>query len=415
MEKLIATYLESRLELRRRFDLFPDSIRVSGGGLFYPRFEQTIPLTALSPIRGRVWVRGRLFTYGLWTLVAVAVACAMNFAVGASALLTQPWFLGAFGSTACVGLVLVAIRIRPVEYASFQGNAGITLVDVARVGPQTEQFEDFVALLARSIHAAMLKTSLPPIHTLPRGAIELSEEVGGTFYISPTPPPAAPKQPAGSFRSPPPQPDAIVTRQGQGERRFDPALGGDREEREDISNTPKRTLGRPDEPPADGLLATKAILMAHPLRPLMVSAARLLRSKDYRATLALLEPVIERDEDANRPSPISGLLWAMAGDCYFELSEPDKGFRAYRRAMELDGNTGCLALFACQVASHRRAEYAEEGLRALRANRLSLWRAFRRSPILTLWYMNWEFLSLCFFHAPRARWRLRRMVARAKG
>jgi hypothetical protein len=100
-----------------------------------------------------------------------------------------------------------------------------------------------------------------------------------------------------------------------------------------------------------------------------------------RAALDLLEPVIEHDELANRASVMAGVLWGLAGDCYFRLKDADKGFRAYRRAIELDGGTGCLPLFACQVASHQRVDDAEAGLAALRAHGALSRRALRRHPI----------------------------------
>jgi cytochrome c-type biogenesis protein CcmH/NrfG len=118
-------------------------------------------------------------------------------------------------------------------------------------------------------------------------------------------------------------------------------------------------------------------LADHPHRPLLVAAYRQFRAGQPRAARDLLKPVLANDELANRPSVMAGVLWGLAGDCYFLLHEADKGFQAYKRAIELDGDTGCLALFACQVAHHRRAEDAEAVLRCLRAARAGDWRALR--------------------------------------
>lgn len=153
----------------------------------------------------------------------------------------------------------------------------------------------------------------------------------------------------------------------------------------------------------------------HPLRPLLVASYREFRIGRPRAALDLLVPVIEHDERANRPSVMAGVLWGLAGDCHFWLDEPDKGFRAYRRAIELDGRTGCLALFACQVAWHRRAEDAEEALRCLRAARASDWQAFRRHPIHVLHHsLGVEALYFRFVRVPLVKWRLHRLVAQAR-
>ena len=83
---------------------------------------------------------------------------------------------------------------------------------------------------------------------------------------------------------------------------------------------------------------------------------------------------------------------------------------------ELDGATGCLALFACEVARHRRAEDAEEALRCLRAARAADWRALTRHPFHFLWHsLGPDALYFRFVRVPLARWRLRRLAAQARG
>ena len=150
----------------------------------------------------------------------------------------------------------------------------------------------------------------------------------------------------------------------------------------------------------------------HPHRPLLVAAYRQFRAGHPRAALDRLEPVIAGDELANRSSVMAGVLWGLAGDCYFLLEQPDLGFRAYLRAIALDGATGCLALFACQVAWHRRAEYAERAMECLRAARASDAIAIRRHPIHFLWYScGFEMLYFRFVRVPLARRRLRRLAA----
>lgn len=153
----------------------------------------------------------------------------------------------------------------------------------------------------------------------------------------------------------------------------------------------------------------------HPHWAIFVAAYRQFQDGKPGATLALLEPVIERDESANHPSLMAGVMWGLAGDCYFRLDEPDKGFRAYRRAIELDGAAGCLTLFACQVAWHRRAEYAEEALGCLRASRAADWRALRQHPLHFLWHcLGVKDLYFRFVRVPLARRQLHRLVAQAR-
>jgi hypothetical protein len=154
----------------------------------------------------------------------------------------------------------------------------------------------------------------------------------------------------------------------------------------------------------------------HPHRPVLVAAYRQFRLDNPGAALELLEPVIGHDELANRPSVTAGVLWGLAGDCYFRVGAPEKGFRAYRRSIELDGEAGCLALFACQVAWHRRADYAEEALGCLRAARAADGRALRRHTLRFLWHsLGVEALYFRFVRVPLVRWRLRRLAAQSRG
>ena len=157
-------------------------------------------------------------------------------------------------------------------------------------------------------------------------------------------------------------------------------------------------------------------LGGHRHRRLLAAAYREFRTGKPQAALDLLEPVLEHDEVVNRPSVMAGVLWGLAGDCYFRLDQPEKGFRAYRRSIELDGSAGCLALFACQVARHRRAEDAEEALQCLRAARACDWRALRQHPVHFLWHsIGLDALYFRFIKVPLARRRLRRLAARARG
>ncbi len=154
MEKPIATYEEARFELRRRFALFPDRIRVTGKGLYLGRLDAVIPLSILHPDPARQWVRGQLFRYGLFALfVAACWAASLSLGGGPEALV-RPWVVGVLGSLALVGLLVVLANIRPVEFARFQTDAGVIALDVGRVGRQAEGFDEFVDLLIEQIQGA---------------------------------------------------------------------------------------------------------------------------------------------------------------------------------------------------------------------------------------------------------------------
>jgi hypothetical protein len=151
----------------------------------------------------------------------------------------------------------------------------------------------------------------------------------------------------------------------------------------------------------------------HPHRPQLIAAYRQFRAGKPQATLDLLKPVVEKDGAANRQSVMAGVLWGSVGDCYFKLDEPDKGFQAYRRSIELDSYTGCLPLFACQVAWHHRTEDAEEALRCLWVMRERDRAALRKHPVHFVWQsLSWEMLYFRFVRLPLTRWRLQRLVNR---
>lgn len=115
---------------------------------------------------------------------------------------------------------------------------------------------------------------------------------------------------------------------------------------------------------------------------------------------------------ANCPSVTAGALWGLAGDCYFARGELDRGFGAYRRAIDLDPHAGCLPLFACAVAKYGRAQDAELALICLDASWQADKTALRRHPLHFLrWSLKPDFLYFRFVKLPSVRRRLRRLAA----
>jgi hypothetical protein len=157
-EDPIATYDEARFDLRRHFELFPDRVRVTGRGQPWGQFDSTIPLATLQPHVNRLWVRGKLFRYG-----QIALACALGAAVGlvfnyGTEILATPLAMVVIGSIAAVGLVLLLPNIRAVEFARFHTDAGLCGLDVGRVGPSAEEFDQFVSSLTQLIAGARSKS-----------------------------------------------------------------------------------------------------------------------------------------------------------------------------------------------------------------------------------------------------------------
>ena len=99
MEEPAATYREARFELRRRFDLYPDRIRVAGRGLYFGRFDAAIPLSVLRPEPDRQWVRGQMFRYGVTALFIAACWAAAALASGGPEVFLRPWTFTVLGSS----------------------------------------------------------------------------------------------------------------------------------------------------------------------------------------------------------------------------------------------------------------------------------------------------------------------------
>jgi hypothetical protein len=148
----IATYDSRWLEGRFYIELTAESVRVQGSyALGNRRVETAIPLASLQPRVERLWVRSRLFSFGLWCVVIGFVG---------SWLLTKqfrmspydplPGMVFVFG---VVGLFVMGFTFRRTEFARFVSTGGVPELDVARSGAKAD-FEEFVAKLVSAISTA---------------------------------------------------------------------------------------------------------------------------------------------------------------------------------------------------------------------------------------------------------------------
>ena len=68
--------------------------------------------------------------------------------------LMLPWsFLILFIACGIIGLWLVGITFKRIEYAQFRSRAGVVVLDVARSGPERHRFDGFVETLIWQIKA----------------------------------------------------------------------------------------------------------------------------------------------------------------------------------------------------------------------------------------------------------------------
>lgn len=161
MEEPLTTYRDARLEYRRRFELYPDRVRVAGWGIWAGRFEGELPLTILLPNPTRQWTRGYFLRYGLTALFITACWSAAATAANGPEVFLRPWVVGVLGLLGWAGVMLTLASIRRVEHAYFLGEAGVIALDVSRSGREAADFDEFVDTLIEHIRAARSEVERP--------------------------------------------------------------------------------------------------------------------------------------------------------------------------------------------------------------------------------------------------------------
>ena len=144
----IATYRETRLEGRRTLLLLPDRLNMSSSGIA-GETNLSLDLSTLSPVVGRMRVRSRYFVIGLGVLALALVTVvigALNIKDGSS-------FIAFPSGIIIVGFIIMAVSFRCTEYARFTSLSGVAVLDIARSGPDSANFDAFVEAVVRQIQA----------------------------------------------------------------------------------------------------------------------------------------------------------------------------------------------------------------------------------------------------------------------
>lgn len=158
--KAIATYTEVTLLGKRKYQLFPDNIDIKGAGNLSYEFEQTLVLNKISPNYIRLRIRPTVAWVSLTMCFLTGLACVVliyEFPIQSSAI---PGVLGIFSASA---LIVAIATMKKVEYARFcSEDYGSVLLNVARSGPEKNQFDSFVQALVTQIeHAKKLAQESP--------------------------------------------------------------------------------------------------------------------------------------------------------------------------------------------------------------------------------------------------------------
>lgn len=145
----IATYREVRFDGKRRFDLFSEEIRVSGSVTMQSDLDTTIPLSRMDPRLIKLRVRNNVFWVGLW----MAIAGFVGAVILVEGFRLDPFGIapGLIGSIGVAGIALSCATLRKTEYARFESDAGVPVLDIARSGPDVASFNDFVDRLLKQI------------------------------------------------------------------------------------------------------------------------------------------------------------------------------------------------------------------------------------------------------------------------
>jgi hypothetical protein len=156
--EVMATYEESRFEVRRRFELLADRVRVTSTGLRAGP-EQTVPLSVLRPEPERFRARGLQFRVGVWAVVCGVLATGSMIAgmvvygsLRSDVRAIVP--LVVFAAVTVVGLVAAVTAARPIEFVRFWTPLGVSILVVGRAGREAEQFDAFVARVVEQIREA---------------------------------------------------------------------------------------------------------------------------------------------------------------------------------------------------------------------------------------------------------------------
>ena len=112
----------------RQFELYSDRIRVVGTGL--GRFDETVSLAILRPLPNWQWVHGLAFRLGAWMLACSVLWAVIEEHVSRDEAIFLLGVLSGPLALALVGLTLLVMNARPVEFARFPTDDGWIALDV---------------------------------------------------------------------------------------------------------------------------------------------------------------------------------------------------------------------------------------------------------------------------------------------
>ena len=153
----ISTYRERLIQVKRRFELYPDRVDIRAQWLFKGRFDSSVQLRPLDPQYQSFYIRNKLFKPSVVVLIAGLL---LLFLSGDIEQLRAMSPLAVSGITVTVvGLALSWLTSRRVRFVQFQSRNGAARLDIACAGPDKRTFDSFVGQVQQRIkRAAKLKS-----------------------------------------------------------------------------------------------------------------------------------------------------------------------------------------------------------------------------------------------------------------
>lgn len=149
--KLIATYTERLLEVRREFALYEDRVVVQARWRLKGSFEHIVKLTTLKGDIQELTIRYRMYRYSGWVMAVGGLVFAMSY------------YYAAGGPLGIVGHIAMGVMIlgsafmaltypnRRVRFARFNSKAGLPGLDIGCAGNDMAAFKKFVEQVRRQI------------------------------------------------------------------------------------------------------------------------------------------------------------------------------------------------------------------------------------------------------------------------
>src|SRR4051812_38805746 len=158
--KPIFAYSQATLSGKARYELFHDKIVIRGGVSGFYDFERTLALKKISAEYIKLRVRPTVAWISLCLSILTGLVC---FVLIHDFMLPEA-IPGTLGILSASALVVAIATMKKVEYASFcSEDSGSVLLNVARSGPEKNQFDSFVNALVMQIENAKqaARQSLP--------------------------------------------------------------------------------------------------------------------------------------------------------------------------------------------------------------------------------------------------------------